>query len=159
MRKNTWLTVLLWPILFSACALGTPAPVPADCSFAACCDLCTAAPALTPTPTISATSLRLYKRLVEEGTLLDQMTKTGVNFRDFSEQFARYESVHTMIFEVANNALDQELVLEMDRVVAGWGEVRTLLASESKQLITTTASGHFHKVRTEILGILEKQGE
>ena len=198
MRKNTWLAVLLWPILFSACALGTPTPPPI--------------PTAAPEPPLSSTSKRLYERLVEEGTLLDEMTENGVNFRDFSQQFAKYESVHTMIFEVANNALDRELVLAMDKVVAGWGGAQTLWDFKVKGLkpptdgderflfiqgyvtedlivyssgkykyyfneleydgperyiehgdaissVLSTVSGHFHKVRTEILSILEKQGE
>ena len=198
MRKNTWMTVLLWPILFSACALGTPTPPPI--------------PTATPEPPLSSTSKRLYERLVEEGTLLDEMTENGVNFRDFSQQFAKYESVHTMIFEVANNALDRELVLAMDKVVAGWGGAQTLWDfkvgglkpptdgderflfvqayvpedlivysvgkykyyfneleydgperyiehGDAISSVLSTVSGHFHKVRTEILSILEKQGE
>ena len=184
--------LLLCVVALCGCAmLPTPAP--------------TATPEPTPKPALSSTSQRLYERLVEEGTLLDEMTENGVNFRDFSQQFAKYESVHTMIFEVSNNALKRELVLEMDKVVAGWGGAQTLwdwkvndldpptegderfkwvqeyvpaklieygkqtgLASKSKQYIKhgdairavlTTASGHFHKVRTEILKILAKQGE
>ena len=198
MRKNTWLAVLLWPILFSACALGTPTPPPI--------------PTATPEPPLSSTSKRLYERLVEEGTLLDEMTENGVNFRDFSQQFAKYESVHTMIFEVINNALDRELVLAMDKVVAGWGGAQTLWDFKVKGLkpptdgderflfiqgyvteapivysvgkykyyfdeleydgperyiehgdaissVLSTASGHFKKVRTELLKVLATQGE
>ena len=184
--------LLLCVVALCGCAmLPTPAP--------------TATPEPTPKPALSSTSQRLYERLVEEGTLLDEMTENGVNFRDFSQQFAKYESVHTMIFEVSNNALKRELVLEMDKVVAGWGGAQTLwdwkvndldpptegderfkwvqeyvpaelieygkqtgLASKSKQYIKhgdairavlTTASGHFHKVRTEILRVLAEQGE
>ena len=198
MRKNTWLAVLLWPILFSACALGelVQTPVPTE----------------TPEPKLSATSRRLYEKLVEEGTLLQQMTENGVNFRDFSQQFAKYESVHTMIFEVINNALDRELVLAMDKVVAGWGGAQTLWDFKVKGLkpptdgderflfiqgyvtedpivysvgkykyyfdeleydgperyiehgdaissVLSTASGHFKKVRTELLKVLATQGE
>ena len=140
------------------------------------------------------------------------MTENGVNFRDFSQQFAKYESVHTMIFEVANNALDRELVLAMDKVVAGWGGAQTLWDFKVDGLkpptdgderflfveayvpedlivysvgkykyyfneleydgperyiehgdaissVLSTASGHFKKVRTELLKVLAIQGE
>ena len=192
------IALLLFPILFSACVLGTPVP--------------TAVPTATPKPPLSSTSRRLYEKLVEEGTLLDQMTENGVNFRDFSQQFAKYESVHTMIFEVANNALDRELVLAMDKVVAGWGGAQTLWDfkvgglkpptdgderflfvqayvpedlivysvgkykyyfneleydgperyiehGDAISSVLSTASGHFKKVRTELLKVLAIQGE
>ena len=198
MRAKLWATVALLPVLLSACALGelVQTPVPTE----------------TPEPTLSATSRRLYEKLVEEGTLLQQMTENGVNFRDFSQQFAKYESVHTMIFEVINNALDRELVLAMDKVVAGWGGAQTLWDFKVKGLkpptdgderflfiqgyvtedpivysvgkykyyfdeleydgperyiehgdaissVLSTASGHFKKVRTELLKVLATQGE
>ena len=190
---------LLCVMLLCGCAiLPTPSP--------------TATPEPTPKPALSSTSKRLYERLVEEGTLLDEMTENGVNFRDFSQQFARYAAVHTMIFEVSNNALNRELVLEMDEVVAGWGGAKTLWDfkveglkpptdgderflfvqgyvpedlivysvgkykyyfdeleydgpeqyiehSDALSAVLTTASGHFYKVRTEILKVLAEQGE
>ena len=187
--KKKLISLLLFPILFSSCALGTPTA--------------TQVPTVTPKPPISDTSKRLYERLVEEGTLLDQMTENGVNFRDFSQQFAKYDAAHTMIFEVANRELKRDLILEMDLVIAGWGSAQNLWDAkindldpptepdingfvwikryvpedllrykrhtssvyENKQYIDydiaisavlATASGHFKKVRTELLKVLEQ---
>lgn len=196
--KLKFIHLWLFAIVATACVLGEP--------------IATAVPTITPEPPLSATSRRLYEKLVDEGTLLDQMTENGVNYRDFSQQFAIYASAHTMIFEVSNNALDRELVLEMDKVVAGWGGAKTLWSfkveglkpptdgeerflfvqsyvpenlivysvgkykyyfgeleydgperyiehSDALSAVLTTASGHFHKVRTEILKVLAIQGE
>ena len=196
--KLKFIHLWLFTIVATACVSGEP--------------IATAVPTITPKPPLSATSRRLYEKLVEEGTLLQQMTENGVNFRDFSQQFAKYESVHTMIFEVINNALDRELVLAMDKVVAGWGGAQTLWDFKVKGLkpptdgderflfiqgyvtedpivysvgkykyyfneleydgperyiehsdalsaVLTTASGHFKKVRTELLKVLAIQGE
>ncbi len=190
--RNKTICMLLAPIFFAGCVLGTPTPTPA--------------PTATPAPPLSDTSRRLYEKLVEEGTLLDQMTENGVNFRDFSNQFAKYDAAHTMIFEVANRELKRDLILEMDLVIAGWGSAQNLWDAkindldpptepdingfvwikryvpeellrykrhtssvyENKQYIDfdvaisgvlSTASGHFKKVRTELLKVLQEQGE
>ena len=196
--KLKFIHLWLFTIVATACVSGEP--------------IATAVPTITPKPPLSATSRRLYEKLVEEGTLLQQMTENGVNFRDFSQQFAKYESVHTMIFEVANNALDRELVLAMDKVVAGWGGAQTLWDfkvgglkpptdgderflfvqayvpedlivysvgkykyyfneleydgperyiehGDAISSVLSTASGHFKKVRTELLKVLAIQGE
>ncbi len=112
MRAKLWATVAILPVLLSACALGeiVQTPVPTE----------------TPEPKLSATSRRLYEKLVEEGTLLQRMTENGVNYRDFANQFSVYEAAHTIIFEVDNNRFDRSLVLEMNKVVAGWGLAQQL---------------------------------
>lgn len=190
--RNKIITLLLLPIFIAGCVLAIPTPVPI--------------PTVTPKAPLSDTSRRLYEKLVEEGTLLDQMTANGVNFRDFSNQFAKYDAAHTMIFEVANRELSKPLILQMDLVVAGWGSAQNLWDAKINDLdpptepningyvwikryvpddllrykrhtgstytdkqyieydvaisaVLSTASGHFKKVRTELLKVLATQGE
>ena len=191
--KLKFIHLWLFAIVATACVLGEP--------------IATAVPTITPEPPLSATSRRLYEKLVEEGTLLQRMTENGVNYRDFANQFSVYEAAHTIIFEVDNNRFNRSLVLEMNKVVAGWGLAQQLWRNQindvdqptepdingyeqilsyvpfanmpkfsihegsvyngkkyiehgtAVSIVLYTASGHFHKVRTEILKVLAIQGE
>ena len=183
----------IFAIVATACVFGEP--------------IATAVPTITPEPPLSATSRRLYEKLVEEGTLLQRMTENGVNYRDFANQFSVYEAAHTIIFEVDNNRFNRSLVLEMNKVVAGWGLAQQLWRNQindvdqptepdingyeqilsyvpfanmpkfsihegsvyngkkyiehgtAVSIVLYTASGHFKKVRTELLKVLAIQGE
>ena len=191
--KLKFIHLWLFAIVATACVLGEP--------------IATAVPTITPEPLLSATSRRLYEKLVEEGTLLQRMTENGVNYRDFSNQFSVYEAAHTIIFEVDNNRFNRSLVLEMNKVVAGWGLAQQLWRNQindvdqptepdingyeqilsyvpfanmpkfsihegsvyngkkyiehgtAVSIVLYTASGHFKKVRTELLKVLAIQGE
>ena len=191
--KLKFIHLWLFAIVATACVLGEP--------------IATAVPTITPEPPLSATSRRLYEKLVEEGTLLQRMTENGVNYRDFSNQFSVYEAAHTIIFEVDNNRFNRSLVLEMNKVVAGWGLAQQLWRNQindvdqptepdingyeqilsyvpfanmpkfsihegsvyngkkyiehgtAVSIVLYTASGHFKKVRTELLKVLAIQGE
>ncbi len=191
--KLKFIHLWLFTIVATACVLGEP--------------IATAVPTITPEPPLSATSRRLYEKLVEEGTLLQRMTENGVNYRDFANQFSVYEAAHTIIFEVDNNRFDRSLVLEMNNVVAGWGLAQQLWRNQMNDVdqptepdingyeqilsyvpfanmpkfsihegsiyngkkyiehgtavsvVLYTASGHFKKVRTELLKVLAIQGE
>ncbi len=191
--KLKFIHLWLFTIVATACVLGEP--------------IATAVPTITPEPPLSATSRRLYEKLVEEGTLLQRMTENGVNYRDFANQFSVYEAAHTIIFEVDNNRFDRSLVLEMNKVVAGWGLAQQLWRNQindvdqptepdingyeqilsyvpfanmpkfsihegsiyngkkyiehgtAVSVVLYTASGHFKKVRTELLKVLAIQGE
>ena len=191
--KLKFIHLWLFAIVATACVLGEP--------------IATAVPTITPEPPLSATSRRLYEKLVEEGTLLQRMTENGVNYRDFANQFSVYEAAHTIIFEVDNNRFNRSLVLEMNKVVAGWGLAQQLWRNQiddvdqptepdingyeqilsyvpfanipkfsihkgsvyngkkyiehgtAVSVVLYTASGHFKKVRTELLKVLAIQGE
>ncbi len=191
--KLKFIHLWLFTIVATACVLGEP--------------IATAVPTITPEPPLSATSRRLYEKLVEEGTLLQRMTENGVNYRDFANQFSVYEAAHTIIFEVDNNRFNRSLVLEMNKVVAGWGLAQQLWRNQiddvdqptepdingyeqilsyvpfanmpkfsihkgsvyngkkyiehgtAVSVVLYTASGHFKKVRTELLKVLAIQGE
>ena len=191
--KLKFIHLWLFAIVATACVLGEP--------------IATAVPTITPEPPLSATSRRLYEKLVEEGTLLQRMTENGVNYRDFANQFSVYEAAHTIIFEVDNNRFNRSLVLEMNKVVAGWGLAQQLWRNQiddvdqptepdingyeqilsyvpfanmpkfsihegsvyngkkyiehgtAVSIVLYTASGHFKKVRTELLKVLAIQGE
>ena len=191
--KLKFIHLWLFAIVATACVLGEP--------------IATAVPTITPEPPLSATSRRLYEKLVEEGTLLQRMTENGVNYRDFANQFSVYEAAHTIIFEVDNNRFNRSLVLEMNKVVAGWGLAQQLWRNQindidqptepdingyeqilsyvpfanmpkfsihegsvyngkkyiehgtAVSIVLYTASGHFKKVRTELLKVLATQGE
>jgi hypothetical protein len=191
--KLKFIHLWLFTIVATACVLGEP--------------IATAVPTITPEPPLSATSRRLYEKLVEEGTLLQRMTENGVNYRDFANQFSVYEAAHTIIFEVDNNRFNRSLVLEMNKVVAGWGLAQQLWRNQiddvdqptepdingyeqilsyvpfanmpkfsihegsvyngkkyiehgtAVSIVLYTASGHFKKVRTELLKVLAIQGE
>ena len=191
--KLKFIHLWLFTIVATACVLGEP--------------IATAVPTITPEPPLSATSRRLYEKLVEEGTLLQRMTENGVNYRDFANQFSVYEAAHTIIFEVDNNRFNRSLVLEMNKVVAGWGLAQQLWRNQindvdqptepdingyeqilsyvpfanmpkfsihegsvyngkkyiehgtAVSIVLYTASGHFKKVRTELLKVLATQGE
>ncbi len=191
--KLKFIHLWLFTIVATACVLGEP--------------IATAVPTITPEPPLSATSRRLYEKLVEEGTLLQRMTENGVNYRDFANQFSVYEAAHTIIFEVDNNRFNRSLVLEMNKVVAGWGLAQQLWRNRiddvdqptepdingyeqilsyvpfanmpkfsihegsvyngkkyiehgtAVSVVLYTASGHFKKVRTELLKVLAIQGE
>ena len=191
--KLNFIHLWLFAIVATACVLGEP--------------IATAVPTITPEPPLSATSRRLYEKLVEEGTLLQRMTENGVNYRDFANQFSVYEAAHTIIFEVDNNRFNRSLVLEMNKVVAGWGLAQQLWRNQindvdqptepdingyeqilsyvpfanmpkfsihegsvyngkkyiehgtAVSIVLYTASGHFKKVRTELLKVLAIQGE
>jgi len=191
--KLKFIHLWLFTIVATACVSGEP--------------ITTAVPTITPEPPLSATSRRLYEKLVEEGTLLQRMTENGVNYRDFANQFSVYEAAHTIIFEVDNNRFDRSLVLEMNKVVAGWGLAQQLWRNQindvdqptepdingyeqilsyvpfanmpkfsihegsiyngkkyiehgtAVSIVLYTASGHFKKVRTELLKVLAIQGE
>ena len=191
--KLKFIHLWLFTIVATACVLGDP--------------IATAVPTITPEPPLSATSRRLYEKLVEEGTLLQRMTENGVNYRDFANQFSVYEAAHTIIFEVDNNRFNRSLVLEMNKVVAGWGLAQQLWRNQindvdqptepdingyeqilsyvpfanmpkfsihegsvyngkkyiehgtAVSIVLYTASGHFKKVRTELLKVLATQGE
>ena len=191
--KLKFIHLWLFAIVATACVLGEP--------------IATAVPTITPEPPLSATSRRLYEKLVEEGTLLQRMTENGVNYRDFANQFSVYEAAHTIIFEVDNNRFNRSLVLEMNKVVAGWGLAQQLWRTHRNDvdqptepdingyeqilsyvpfanmpkfsihegsvyngkkyiehgtavsIVLYTASGHFKKVRTELLKVLAIQGE
>ena len=191
--KLKFMHLWIFAIVATACVLGEP--------------IATAVPTITPEPPLSATSRRLYEKLVEEGTLLQRMTENGVNYRDFANQFSVYEAAHTIIFEVDNNRFNRSLVLEMNKVVAGWGLAQQLWRNQindvdqptepdingyeqilsyvpfanmpkfsihegsvyngkkyiehgtAVSIVLYTASGHFKKVRTELLKVLAIQGE
>jgi len=191
--KLKFIHLWLFTIVATACVSGEP--------------IATAVPTITPEPPLSATSRRLYEKLVEEGTLLQRMTENGVNYRDFANQFSVYEAAHTIIFEVDNNRFNRSLVLEMNKVVAGWGLAQQLWRNQiddvdqptepdingyeqilsyvpfanmpkfsihkgsiyngkkyiehgtAVSVVLYTASGHFKKVRTELLKVLAIQGE
>ncbi len=191
--KLKFIHLWLFTIVATACVLGEP--------------IATAVPTITPEPPLPATSRRLYEKLVEEGTLLQRMTENGVNYRDFANQFSVYEAAHTIIFEVDNNRFNRSLVLEMNKVVAGWGLAQQLRRNQiddvdqptepdingyeqilsyvpfanmpkfsihegsvyngkkyiehgtAVSVVLYTASGHFKKVRTELLKVLAIQGE
>ena len=191
--KLKFMHLWIFAIVATACVFGEP--------------IATAVPTITPEPPLSATSRRLYEKLVEEGTLLQRMTENGVNYRDFANQFSVYEAAHTIIFEVDNNRFNRSLVLEMNKVVAGWGLAQQLWRNQindidqptepdingyeqilsyvpfanmpkfsihegsvyngkkyiehgtAVSIVLYTASGHFKKVRTELLKVLAIQGE
>ena len=191
--KLKFMHLWIFAIVATACVFGEP--------------IATAVPTITPEPPLSATSRRLYEKLVEEGTLLQRMTENGVNYRDFANQFSVYEAAHTIIFEVDNNRFNRSLVLEMNKVVAGWGLAQQLWRNQindvdqptepdingyeqilsyvpfanmpkfsihegsvyngkkyiehgtAVSIVLYTASGHFKKVRTELLKVLATQGE
>ncbi len=90
-------------ILLASCAAPTPPP-----------------PTLTPTPELSETFKTQITRLIEEGTKLSSMTEQGVNYLDYSDQFAEVNGTYELARATWPAGFLVDTQAKMQKAINGW---------------------------------------